>query len=216
MIDPLLVALRDSDARVRMLAANALGRFSNEKSVIKALQKALWDVDWKVRGVVAFTLGQIADVETIVSLEASELKETNPHVQNTIMSSLSHTKARNFQLLGLTGQEGLILAEEACALQPDNALFQATLGWILYRQKRYPQAIETLEKATNLESDLAVAYYYLGLSCLGLNHTVLGLNNLKTAFRLDRAYLQRAKTEPLTQGIRGQLNLSATEAVQGD
>jgi len=216
MIDPLLVALRDSDARVRMLAANALGRFSNEKSVIKALQKALQDVDWKVRGVAAFTLGQIADVETIVSLEASELKETNPHVQNTIMSSLSHTKARNFQFLGLTGQEGLILAEEACALQPDNVLFQATLGWILYRQKRYPQAIETLEKTTDLESDLAGAYYYLGLSCLGLNQTLPGLNNLKTAFRLDRAYLQRAKTEPLTRGIRDQLNLSAIEPVRGN
>lgn len=216
MIDPLLVALRDSDARVRMLAANALGRFSNEKSVIKSLQKALQDIDWKVRGVAAFTLGQIADVDTIVSLEASELKETNPHVQNTIMSSLSHTKARNFQFLGLTGQEGLILAEEACALQPDNAIFQATLGWILYRQKRYPQAVETLEKATDLQSDLAGAYYYLGLSCLGLNQTLPGLNNLNTASRLDPAYLQRAKMEPLTRGIRDQLNLSAIKSVRGN
>ena len=43
--------------------------------------------------------------------------------------------------------------QQAVALDPDNAAYLDTLGWVYYQQGRYAEALELLERANELRPD---------------------------------------------------------------
>jgi tetratricopeptide (TPR) repeat protein len=61
--------------------------------------------------------------------------------------------------------EGLGLVDNALELSPDNYNFLHTKGWVLYKQGKYQEALETLQKSWDLRREQAVynheAYLHL-------------------------------------------------------
>ena len=56
----------------------------------------------------------------------------------------------------------MTLAQQAAAASPDSAEVQDSLGWGYYRQGRYPQSVEALERAVLLAPANAAINDHLG------------------------------------------------------
>ena len=79
----------------------------------------------------------------------------------------NHVQALNYlAYVYADGTRNLAEAEElvrkALKLQPDDGFIMDTLGWVLYKQDRLPEAIKVLEKVHSTESNEAIIAEHLG------------------------------------------------------
>ena len=107
-VEPLIVALKDKNTTVRLVAAWALGEIKDGRAVEPLIAK-LKDKDIDVRATAAGALGQIGDVRAVESLIAT-LKDTNVGV-----------RMRAAKALGQIGDAG--------AIEPLNALISQTSNY---------------------------------------------------------------------------------------
>jgi tetratricopeptide (TPR) repeat protein len=59
-------------------------------------------------------------------------------------------------------EEALTLIERAVAIDPENGAYLDSLGWVLYRLKRFAQAEEQLRRAVSKGNPNAVVLDHLG------------------------------------------------------
>lgn len=78
-----------------------------------------------------------------------ELKPEHAHALNALGYSLAD---RNLRL-----DEAHALIRRALALSPDDPFITDSLGWVLYRQGRLPEALQALEAAYRLKADPEIA-----------------------------------------------------------
>lgn len=79
----------------------------------------------------------------------------------------------------------IILSSCAGLRYYSDAREQFERGLALFNQGRYEEAVPYFQKATELKTDYANAYFYLGRSYLNLGRWTAALPPLRTAFRLS-------------------------------
>ena len=70
----------------------------------------------------------------------------------------------------------LQLAERAVAMEPENAAFLDTIGWIYYKLETYQKAEEFIEKSLNYNEDNPVILEHLGDIYVKMNKTIEAIN----------------------------------------
>lgn len=79
-------------------------------------------------------------------------------------------------------------AEQALRLEPDNAAYLDTLGWVFYQQGRYPEALKELSKAVLMIKD-AVVYDHMA-------DTYFKLGEAESARKFWRMSLEEDRDQP--------------------
>lgn len=80
-----------------------------------------------------------------------KLKPDHAHALNALGYSLAE---RNIRL-----PEAQALINKALSLMPDDPFIMDSLGWVLYRQGKLPEALKTLEKAYSIKADPEIAVH---------------------------------------------------------
>jgi tetratricopeptide (TPR) repeat protein len=70
----------------------------------------------------------------------------------------------------------LQLAERAVEMEPENAAFLDTIGWIYYKLETYQKAEEFIEKSLNYNEDNPVILEHLGDIYVKMNKTIEAIN----------------------------------------
>ncbi|HEX4923027.1 MAG TPA: tetratricopeptide repeat protein [Bdellovibrionales bacterium] len=94
-------------------------------------------------------------------------KDTIRSMKTVLELNAEHAQALNYLAytyaeMGESLNEAEELARRAVDLKPDDAYIQDTLGWVLFKQGRYSEAIKTLELAYKIKSDEAIIAEHLG------------------------------------------------------
>jgi tetratricopeptide (TPR) repeat protein len=92
--------------------------------------------------------GNLEDMETYLR-KLIGLQPENAHAYNALGYSLAD---RNQRLA-----EAHALIAQAASLAPDDPFIMDSMGWVLYRQGKFPEALSTLESAYNLKADPEIA-----------------------------------------------------------
>ncbi len=79
----------------------------------------------------------------------------------------------------------LQLAERAVAMEPENAAFLDTIGWIYYKLGTYQKAEEFIEKSLSYNEDNPVILEHLGDIYVKMNKTSEAINIYKKILKLD-------------------------------
>ena len=79
----------------------------------------------------------------------------------------------------------LQLAESAIAIEPENAAFLDTIGWIYYKLETYQKAEEFLEKSLSINDDNPVILEHLGDIYIKLNKTTEAINTYEKILEID-------------------------------
>jgi tetratricopeptide (TPR) repeat protein len=81
-------------------------------------------------------------------------------------------------------EEALAYAQKAKELQPENAMIDDTLGWVMYRRSLYGNAVKHLESATS-KAPNAVRQYHLAMTYFQLGDLKKGQQALSAGLKLD-------------------------------
>jgi len=79
----------------------------------------------------------------------------------------------------------LELAERAISMEPDNAAFLDTIGWIYYKMGTYNKAREYLEKSLNINENNLVILEHMGDIYVKLNQSTEAINIYEKVLLLD-------------------------------
>jgi len=79
----------------------------------------------------------------------------------------------------------LQLAESAIAIEPENAAFLDTIGWIYYKLETYQKAEEFLEKSLSINDNNPVILEHLGDIYIKLNKTTEAINTYEKILEID-------------------------------
>jgi tetratricopeptide (TPR) repeat protein len=85
---------------------------------------------------------------------------------------------------GINLEEAEKLIRKALEKEPDTGNIIDSLGWVLFKMKRYPEAIEQLEKAASLEKD-AVILDHLGDAYKAVGRNTEAQEKWRESFKLD-------------------------------
>lgn len=88
--------------------------------------------------------------------------------------------------------EALSLIERALKLDPDNASYLDSLGWVYYRMKRYADAVAPLERAAADAADSSVIQEHLGDAYAKVGRTADAVGAYERALGGDRAGIDAA------------------------
>ena len=86
-VNPIIRALDDEDATVRLRAVQALGEIKNSEAV-DPLIEVLGDEDWHVREMAAWALGEIGDDRAVDPLSYLSVNDTDSDVRNEAKKAL--------------------------------------------------------------------------------------------------------------------------------
>ncbi|RKU39136.1 hypothetical protein C6496_03495, partial [Candidatus Poribacteria bacterium] len=104
--------------------------------------------------------------------------------------------------LGTNLAEAEKLARRALALDPDATHINDTLGWVLYKQERYTEALTVFEQALAHAPNNAEYLYHGSLAALKNGQTAQALEYLTQAIALDERIGQRVETQSEFDAIR--------------
>ena len=104
--------------------------------------------------------------------------------------------------LGTNLTEAERLARRARELDPDATHIHDTLGWILYKQGRYREALRTFEQALAHTPDNPEYLYHASLAAMKAGQSSQALRYLTEAVALDKQLIQRAQTQSEFDAIR--------------
>ena len=79
----------------------------------------------------------------------------------------------------------LKLAENAISIEPDNAAFLDTIGWIYFKLGTYRKAKEYLEKSLSINDNNPVILEHLGDIYLKLNKSIKAVNIYEKVLQID-------------------------------
>jgi tetratricopeptide (TPR) repeat protein len=109
--------------------------------------------------------------------------------QKCLRINPGHASAHNY--LGYTWAEkgvNLEMAEmhirKALEIEPGNHAYTDSLGWVLYKQKRYEESVINLKKAASMTED-AVIYEHLGDAYLRISKKEKAIKTYKKALKLE-------------------------------
>lgn len=103
---------------------------------------------------------------------------------------------------GVNLEEAEQLVRRALAVEPNNGAFLDSLGWIYYRQKRYPEALIQLQRAAASIPNDPVIHEHLGEIHRALGDTAQALLHLQRASELEPKNREMAgKVEALKREI---------------
>ena len=94
------------------------------------------------------------------------------------------------------------LARRAHTLNPDATHIFDTLGWILYKQGRYREALSTFEQALAHTPDNPEYLYHASLAAMKAGKSAQALKYLTEAVALDKQLIQRMQTQNEFDAIR--------------
>lgn len=94
------------------------------------------------------------------------------------------------------------LARRAHTLDPDATHIFDTLGWILYKQGRYTEALSTFEQALAHTPDNPEYLYHASLAAMKAGQSAQALKYLTEAVALDKQLIQRMQTQNEFDAIR--------------
>ena len=94
------------------------------------------------------------------------------------------------------------LARRALELDPDATHINDTLGWILYKQERYTEALTVFEQALAGAPDNAEYLYHGSLAAMKNGQTSQAMEYLNRAIALDERLIQRVETQSEFDAIR--------------
>ena len=94
------------------------------------------------------------------------------------------------------------LARRGLELDPDATHINDTLGWILYKQGRYAEALVVFAEALAHAPNTAEYLYHASLAALKNDQTDQALEYLTQAIALDKRYVQRIQTQSEFDAIR--------------
>ena len=86
---------------------------------------------------------------------------------------------------GIDLDYALEIAQKAIALEPENAAYLDTIGWIYYKLGDYQGALENIKKSIDIEQDNAVVLEHLGDVLVKLQKKKEALDYYKKALELD-------------------------------
>jgi len=119
-----------------------------EKYVTISKKRSAFGADIRKNLVWIYTEGGILDKAETILRETLSLESENPIRINSLAYFLINEE-RNIK-------EGLELADIALKLRPDNYNFLHTKGWGLYKQGKYREALEILQKSWNIRREKSV------------------------------------------------------------
>ena len=94
------------------------------------------------------------------------------------------------------------LARRAHELDPDATHIYDTLGWILYKQERYAEALDVFERVLGRAPNNPEYLYHGSLAALKTGQSAQALAYLTQAIGLDKRILQRIHTQSEFDAIR--------------
>ena len=104
--------------------------------------------------------------------------------------------------LGTNLSEAERLARRAHELTPDATYIHDTLGWILYKQGRYREALNAFEQVLAYTSNNPEYLYHASLAAMKEGQSSQALKYLTKAIALDKQFIQRAQTQSEFDAIR--------------
>ncbi|MGM0599737.1 MAG: tetratricopeptide repeat protein [Candidatus Rifleibacteriota bacterium] len=96
--------------------------------------------------------------------------------------------------------EALGMSKTAVKLEPSNASYLDTLGWLYYRQNKLDQALKNLLKAADLAPEQSEILMHIGIVHLDQGKFATALNYLKEAHKADPNF--QATNDALYMAIR--------------
>lgn len=148
---------QDSEEDFRFVA-NAYAKLKNYKKAQDVLKTGLKkfpksaELAYFIAAYSEFTESRRASV---VKLEA--FVKQNPNYTQAL-NHLGYTLAEMGERLPYAEQ----LLRKAVAKEPKNAFYLDSLGWVLFKQKKYTEADATLTQASQLEKDEPIVFEHLG------------------------------------------------------
>lgn len=132
-----------SDPQVYMMHASLLDAKSDYLGAAKSLEEALkkYSQNTEILFQHAIMLDRLGKKEAMIAQMKKVLEIAPDHVQS--MSYLAFTMAEQNQNLA----EAERLARHASELAPQDGYVLDTLGWVLFKQKKFTESIKVLEKA---------------------------------------------------------------------
>lgn len=115
--------------------------------------------------------------EELVFRRVILLDPKNPMAHNNLADLYSN---QNVQL-----KEALKEAKIATSLDPSNPYIMDTLGYCLYKNKKYQDSVETFLKAIKIDDNQAIIYFHLASSYYDLKKYQLAIKNFKKSIDLD-------------------------------
>jgi len=104
------------------------------------------------------------------------------HPRNaTALNNYGYALAEN----GIKLDEAERLIKEALKLEPNNPAFIDSMGWVYFKQGKYADAVEWLEKAVKLEPNDAELRYHLGMTYAELGRIDEAISQLEEALRIN-------------------------------
>lgn len=104
--------------------------------------------------------------------------------------------------LGTNLAEAERLARRAHELAPDAAHIYDTLGWILYKQVRYTEALNAFEQALAHTPNNTEYLYHASLAAMQNGQSVQALKYLTQVIAQDKRFIQKARTQSEFDAIR--------------
>ena len=167
-------ALRALDEALRILAEDS-GEMTMEQAGLLSF-----------KGVLHHELGEpgeaIASFEKALAYDAS-----NALVLNNYAYVLAEQNSRL--------EKALTMARQAVASHPNNAYFLDTLGWVLFKLRRFDEAADAIEQAVAADDRFALLYEHLGDVYAAQGRTTEARTAWQRALDLD----------PTNEGIRSKL-----------
>ena len=166
-------------------------RFAHELKAGKYPYEAyqLWE-----QGRRASAAGDLAGAVALLS-QAIEAGPTFAAAYNTLAWLYADT-------LGTNLVEAERLARRARELAPEATYIYDTLGWVLYKQGRYGEALDVFEEALARAPNTAEYLYHGSLAALKTGQTAQALKYLTQAVAVDTRYIEKANAQSEFDAIR--------------
>ena len=81
--------------------------------------------------------------------------------------------------------DALQMAHKAIDLEPENAAYLDTIGWIYYKSNKYKQALQYIQASIRIEEDNAVVLEHLGDVLIKLDRRAEALDYYGKALGID-------------------------------
>jgi len=128
-----------------------------------------------------------------VDWQPRQLREARP-VSRRVVRLWSFIKSKNSTPEGFANTNDQRLTTRVLARDSKHAGALSALGRVAFEQKRYPEAIDLLQRATASDDSLREAHYYLGLTFARLGRQKEADSELQIATRLEYEEAQHRRT----------------------
>ncbi len=150
-----------------------------------------------------FQLGSVYD-------RLGQKSKTIEHMKTVIGLDENHVQALNYlAYIYAEGAQNLSVAEKlvrrALALQPNDGFIMDTLGWVLFKQDRVPEAIQVLERAHKKEAKESIIAEHLGDAYFRHQLPRKAKEMYKKAAELEKDSSSRAKIQSKIYSIEQKL-----------